>query len=91
MWILAMTPNPKAYWKANLRVIIECLSIWFAVAYLGGIVFVESLNSIQLFGYPFGFWLAHQGSIYVFTLLVFYYAWRMNRLDKQFGVEEQEE
>jgi putative solute:sodium symporter small subunit len=40
-------------------------------------------------GVPLGFWFAQQGSIYVFVGLIFVYVWRMNRLDAEFGVDEE--
>jgi putative solute:sodium symporter small subunit len=49
---------------------------------------VEPLNRIQIFGFYLGFWFAQQGSILCFVVLIFYYAWRMNRLDREHGVEE---
>ena len=67
---------------------IICLSIWFVVSYLFGIVLVEPLNNIRIGGYMLGFWFAQQGSIYVFVALIFFYAARMNKLDKQFDVHE---
>ncbi len=76
------------YWKANLRLLIICLVIWFVVSYGFGILLVEPLNSIHLFGYPLGFWFAQQGSIYTFVGLIFFYAWRMNKLDREFDVHE---
>jgi putative solute:sodium symporter small subunit len=78
----------KAYWKANLKLVAFCLAIWFIVSYLFGIILVEQLNTIRLGGYKLGFWFAQQGSIYVFVVLIFFYAWRMNKLDRQFGVNE---
>jgi len=81
----------QAYWKANLKLVTWCLLIWFAVSYGCGILLVEPLNRIQLFGFRLGFWFAQQGSIYVFLALIFFYAWRMNALDRRFGVEEQED
>jgi putative solute:sodium symporter small subunit len=53
-----------------------------------GILLVEQLNQISFFGFKLGFWFAQQGSIYVFVLLIFYYAKKMNQLDREFGVEE---
>ena len=53
-----------------------------------GIILVEPLNNIRLGGYKLGFWFAQQGSIYVFVVLIFFYAWRMGRLDREHGVEE---
>jgi len=76
------------YWKANLRLMALCLSIWFVVSYLFGIILVDQLNAISLGGYQLGFWFAQQGSIYVFVVLIFFYAWRMNKLDRQFDVHE---
>ena len=58
------------------------------MSYLFGIILVEQLNAIHLGGYKLGFWFAQQGSIYVFVVLIFFYAWRMNKLDRQFDVDE---
>jgi len=62
--------------------------IWFVVSYGFGILLVEQLNTIQLGGVKLGFWFAQQGSIYVFVALIFYYASRMNKLDREHGVQE---
>jgi putative solute:sodium symporter small subunit len=80
--------NRQAYWKANLKLVALCLSIWFVVSYLFGIILVDQLNAISVGGYQLGFWFAQQGSIYVFVILIFFYAWRMNKLDRQFDVHE---
>ena len=76
------------YWKANLRLVAICLSIWFVVSFLFGIILVEQLNAISLGGYKLGFWFAQQGSIYVFVALIFFYANRMGKLDRKFNVHE---
>lgn len=81
----------QSYWKANLRLMAFCLSIWFVVSFLFGIILVEQLNNFHLGGYKLGFWFAQQGSIYTFVALVFFYSWRMNKLDKEHGVHEDEE
>lgn len=85
-----MSLNEKAaeYWKANVRLLMLCLVIWFVVGYVLSIMLVGPLNSISLGGYPLGFWFAQQGSIYVFVALIFFYASRMNKLDRQFDVHE---
>lgn len=77
-----------AYWRANLRLVAICLAIWFTVSYVFGILLVDALNTIRIGGFQLGFWFAQQGSIYVFVLLIFFYAWRMNRIDKDFDVHE---
>ena len=76
------------YWKANVRLLTGILVVWFVVSYLFGIVLADPLNSIQVGGYKLGFWFAQQGSIYTFVVLIFFYAWRMNQLDKKFNVHE---
>ncbi len=84
-----MTPeNRAAYWKANVRLLITLLVIWFLVSYGAGILFSGPLNAISLGGYKLGFWFAQQGSMYIFLVLIFVYALRMNQLDKKFGVHE---
>ncbi len=80
--------NHKAYWKANLRLMGVLLAIWFFVSYVCAIVFVDALNSIQFGGFKLGFWIAQQGSMYVYLVLIFIYAIKMNQLDKKFDVEE---
>ncbi|OOY34227.1 hypothetical protein BOV90_02105 [Solemya velum gill symbiont] len=76
------------YWSANKRLIAFCLTVWFVVSYLFGIVLVEPLNAISLGGYKLGFWFAQQGSIYTFVVLIFFYASRMNALDRKHDVHE---
>ncbi|MDT8408273.1 MAG: DUF4212 domain-containing protein [Wenzhouxiangellaceae bacterium] len=78
-----------AYWKANLRIMAGCLVVWFIVSFGFGIVLAQPLDNFQLFGYPLGFWFAQQGSIYTFLVLIFFYAWRMNKLDREFDVHEE--
>jgi putative solute:sodium symporter small subunit len=80
--------NSLTYWQRNLRLIAVCLVIWFTVSYGFGLLLVEPLNTIRLGGYKLGFWFAQQGSIYTFVALIFYYAWAMNKLDAEFGVDE---
>jgi putative solute:sodium symporter small subunit len=80
--------NHDSYWRANIKLMIFCLIIWFAVSFGCGILLVEQLNEFRLGGYKLGFWFAQQGSIYTFLILVFFYASRMNKLDREYGVNE---
>ncbi|MEM9544718.1 MAG: DUF4212 domain-containing protein [Bacteroidota bacterium] len=82
------TKKLQHYWKKNLRYVLILLSIWFVVSYGCGILFADSLNAIKLGGFPLGFWFAQQGSIYIFCILIFVYVWLMNKLDKEFDVDE---
>ena len=83
-----MSDNLKKYWKKNLSYLAILLVIWFAVSYGFGILLADSLNVYRLGGFPLGFWFAQQGSIYVFVALIFVYVYLMNRLDKEFNVDE---
>ena len=80
----------RAYWRANLMLMLILLAVWFSVSFLAGIVFVDWLDQYRLFGYKLGFWFSQQGAIYFFVALIFIYAWRMNAIDRRFGVEEEE-
>jgi len=81
--------NRRAYWRANLRIVAYLMTVWFIVSFGCGILFVEQLNKIQIGGYKLGFWMAQQGSIYVFVALIFIYVRLMNKLDDKYGFSEQ--
>lgn len=78
----------QAYWRANIRILTILLSIWFIVSFGGGILFVDQLNQIKLGGFKLGFWIAQQGSIYTFVVLIFVYVRLMNKLDQKFNFNE---
>ena len=78
----------SAYWRANVRLIVSLLAIWVTVSLGFGVLLVDLLNQYRIGRVPLGFWFAQQGSIYVFVVLVFVYAWRMDRLDRRFRVRE---
>tara|TARA_B100000683_G_C12402772_1_gene520419 strand:+ start:447 stop:695 length:249 start_codon:yes stop_codon:yes gene_type:complete len=78
----------KVYWSKNLKYIGVLMSIWFVVSFGCGILLKDFLNNYQLGGFKLGFWFAQQGAIYVFVLLIFIYVLLMNRLDKDFELEE---
>ena len=83
--------NRQAYWHENLRIVAWLMAVWFFVSYGCGILFVEQLNKIELGGFKFGFWMAQQGSIYVFVVLIFIYVRLMNRLDEKYSFNEKDE
>lgn len=83
-----ITERDQAYWRANVRLITICLVIWATVSYGFGILLRPLVMGISVGGADLGFWFAQQGSILTFLALVFFYSWRMNRLDEEFGLEE---
>ncbi len=82
-----------AYWRRNLRYLGGLLAIWALASFGAGIVFADALDTIRIpgTGFPLGFWFAQQGSIYVFVVLIFAYVFLMNRLDREFDVDERDE
>ena len=78
----------KGYWRKNLRLLTILLSIWFIASFGFGILLVDVLNTMRIGGFKLGFWFAQQGSIYVFIALIFIYVRRMNRLDKEYDLDE---
>lgn len=85
---MTLEQQRRAYWRANLVTIGGCLVVWAFVSIGCGIVLAPWLDQFRLGGYPLGFWFAQQGSIYTFIALIFFYAWRMNRLDHRYDVDE---
>lgn len=80
--------DDTAYWSANIRLVSVCLVIWAIVSFGFGILLRPKLSGIAVGGSDLGFWFAQQGSILVFLAIIFFYAWRMNKLDAEHGVEE---
>jgi putative solute:sodium symporter small subunit len=78
------------YWRRNIRYVGALIAVWFVVSYGFGIMLADTLNQLRVPGtnFPVGFWFAQQGSIYVFVVLIFVYVWLMNRLDREFQVDE---
>ena len=85
--------HQAAYWRTNVRYVGLLLVVWFVVSYGFGIIFAEALNQFRIpgTGFPVGFWFAQQGSIYVFVALIFVYVVLMNRLDRAYGLGEDDD
>ena len=78
-----------AYWTENKRLTMITLLIWAAVSF-GATFFVEALNTLVLFGFPLGYYMAAQGALIVFVLLNFNYSATMNKVDLKYGLAEEE-
>jgi len=76
----------QSYWRANTTLIRNLLIVWALVSLVFSILLVEPLNNLRLGGVPLGFWMAQQGSIYVFVVLIFVYAVQMDKLDRKYGI-----
>lgn len=76
------------YWRRNIRLISILLTIWFTVSYVFGILLAGVLQNISIGSLPLGFWFGQQGSIMTFMVLILVYAVLMDRMDKEFDVDE---
>ena len=85
---MEMTDKHREYWRRNLRITGILLAIWFFVTFVIGF-FARDL-SFNFFGWPFSFWVAAQGALVVYVLIIGFYAWYMNRLDRRHGVPDDE-
>ncbi|HEY0820549.1 MAG TPA: DUF4212 domain-containing protein [Rhizobacter sp.] len=85
-----MEPGDKhhGYWRSNLRVTGALVGLWFFVTFVVG-WFARDLD-FNFFGWPFSFWVAAQGALIVYVLIIGFYAWTMNRLDRRHGVADDE-
>ena len=88
--IRAPARRSEGYWRANNRLQFGLLVVWALVGYLLSIFLAGPLNSITVYGFPVAFWFAQQGAIVVFVILIFVYAWQMDRLDEEYDVHEDE-
>ncbi len=82
-----LTERHRHYWQKNLRITAVLMAIWFFVTYVIG-YFARDLN-FTFFGWPFSFWVAAQGALIVYVIIIWYYARAMNRLDQEYGVAEE--
>ncbi len=78
------------YWSQNLRILCGLLFIWALVSLGLATLWVDALDSLRFGGFKLGFWVAHQGSILLFVILIWVYVFLMNRLDRRFDVDETE-
>lgn len=78
----------REYWRRNVRLIAGLMAVWFVVSFGAAILLAQPLNDVSIGNIPLSFWFAQQGSIIVFVILIFVYAWRMNKLDREYGVED---
>ncbi len=75
------------YWKSNIKIVLSLLAVWFFISYGFGILFVDALDTIRFGGFKLGFWIAQQGSIFVFVILIFIYIHLMDKLDDRYNLE----
>ncbi len=87
---MQLTERHKEYWSRNLRISAVLLGIWFVVTFVVS-YYAREFFSFTFFGWPFSFWMGAQGALIIYVILVWYYARYMNRLDHDYGVDEDED
>lgn len=80
--------NESEYWKDNISLLIKLLSVWFIASFGCSILLVDWLDNFQFFGFKLGFWMAQQGAIYIFIVIIFVYSWQMKKLEKKHGLRD---
>jgi putative solute:sodium symporter small subunit len=86
-----MQTSPRAgeHWRRTRNLMITSLVIWFIFSF-GIHFFVGVLNQFVIGGFPLGFYMAAQGSLIVFVALIFWFAWKQNKIDEEYGMAEEE-
>ncbi len=85
---MQITDKMREYWSKNLKITAILLAIWFIVTYVAAF-FAPQLNQFKFLGFPLGFYMAAQGALVIYVILIFFYAAYMNRLDREYGVHEE--
>ena len=84
---MELTAKHQEYWHKNLVVTAILLIIWFVATFVEG-WYARELNAVTFLGFPLGFYMSAQGSLIIYVCLIGIYAWYMNRLDVEYGVDE---
>lgn len=79
----------RDYWRKNLRLTALLLAIWFVVTFVV-IFFARELNDLVILGFPFAYYMGAQGALIIYVAIIWFYAHRMNQLDQEFGVDEED-
>ncbi len=82
-----MADDRAAHWHRTKRLMIITLSIWFIFAFLVH-WFAHLLNNFSFLGFPLGFYMAAQGSLVVFVVLIFLSNKAQDKIDRDCGVAE---
>ena len=80
-------PDRESYWNKTRGLMLAMLALWFVFGFLVH-MFVEPLNTIVILGFPLGFYMAAQGSLIAFVIMLFWFARKQNAIDEEHGVAE---
>jgi len=77
----------RQYWRRNLILTSSLLVIWFVVTFVVS-YFARDLAVLSVLGFPLGFYMGAQGAPVIYVLIIGCYARYMNRLDREYGVND---
>ena len=83
---MQLTARHQEYWKKTLNITAILMVVWFVATFVLG-SYARDLN-FDFFGWPFSFYMAAQGSLVVYVVIIWFYARYMNNLDHEYGVDE---
>ena len=86
---MELSAKHEEYWRKNLVITAVLMVIWFIVTFVEG-WYARELNSITFLGFPLGFYMSAQGSLIIYVVIIWFYARHMNKLDKEYNVQEEE-
>ena len=75
------------HWQRTRTLMWITLSIWFVFSFLVH-WFADALNGASFLGFPLGFYMAAQGSLVVFVVLIFWFARTQDKIDRECGMAE---
>lgn len=81
-------PDRVGYWNKTRNLMLFMLALWIFFSFIVH-MFVEQLNSIVILGFPLGFYMAAQGSLIAFVVMLFWFARSQNAIDEEYGVDEE--
>jgi putative solute:sodium symporter small subunit len=83
---MQLTAKHQEYWKKTLNITAILMVVWFVATFVMG-YYARDL-SFDFFGWPFSFYMAAQGSLVIYVVIIWFYARYMNNLDHEYGVDE---
>ena len=81
--------NLEQHWAETRSLTTWILILWFIFS-MGIFFFANSLNSLTFFGWPFGFYMAAQGSLVIFVVLIVVLNAKQEKIDDKYGLAEDE-
>lgn len=75
------------HWQRTSKLMLVMMALWLFFSYLVH-MFVTPLNGIKIFGFPLGFYMASQGSLIAFVVMLFWFARAQDQVDRDAGVAE---